>query len=232
MPTISPSFSGVREPPGAEHLQVAGHELLAHLAVAAVDGERQQLAVGVGVHIARRVDEVGDVGPPRVVALGDLHGVAEHLTLTLNPSLRDVLDGELALAAAARVDEVLEAVHRHLPEDGRDRIVDPSGEQFEPLRVAAGLRQQPLEHERLSEHRCGLGDRQRRALMKDALLLRQRRVQPVPELVRDRQHVTAARRVVEHHVRDARRTRSRRRRRRACSRARARRSSSRRRSGA
>ena len=110
-------------------------------------------------------------------------------------------DGELALVAPARVDEVLEAVHRHLPEDGRDRVVDPAGEQLEPLAVITRLGEQPFEHERLAEHRCGLRDRQRRALVEDALLGRQRRVEPVAELVRDRQHVTAAGRVVEHHVR-------------------------------
>src|SRR3954452_12633784 len=41
----------------AEQLEVGGHERLALLLVAAVDGERQQLPVGVRVHVARGGDE-------------------------------------------------------------------------------------------------------------------------------------------------------------------------------
>ena len=48
----------------AQQLEVARHEVLALLEVAAVDAEREQLAVGVGVDVARRADEVRHVGPP------------------------------------------------------------------------------------------------------------------------------------------------------------------------
>ncbi len=47
-----------------EQLQVPRDERLALLAVAAVDREREQLPVRVGVHVPGRVDEVRDVGPP------------------------------------------------------------------------------------------------------------------------------------------------------------------------
>ena len=72
----------------AEQLEVARHEVLALLEVAAVDAERQQLAVGVGVDVARRADEVRHVGPPQPVAVGDLHRVAEHLGLRLRATAR------------------------------------------------------------------------------------------------------------------------------------------------
>src|SRR5215211_6539969 len=53
-----------QRPARAQELQVGGDERLAQLLVATVYRERQQVAVGVGVHIPRRVDEVPDVRPP------------------------------------------------------------------------------------------------------------------------------------------------------------------------
>ena len=57
-----------------------------------------------------------------------------------------------------------------------------------------GLLEQPPEHDRLAEHRRGLGQRQRRALVEDALRRGERGVHAVAELVGERQHVAAARR--------------------------------------
>src|SRR5438132_8184381 len=94
--------------PGREHLEVSGHELGAGLLVALVHRQREQLAVGIRVHVARAADEVRDVGPPRAVAVGQLDRVAEHLRLALGPELAEAFDGELALLAAPRLDEALE----------------------------------------------------------------------------------------------------------------------------
>ena len=46
---------------GRQQLEVAGHEVRALLLVAPVDRQGEQLPVGVGVHVARRADEVRDV---------------------------------------------------------------------------------------------------------------------------------------------------------------------------
>ena len=132
---ICAELLGAARAAGGEQLEIAGDERLALLEVAAVGREREQLAVGVGVDVARGVDEVRDVGPPHPVAVGDLApsrrtarpGVSTH-------DLADPVDRQLALGAAPGVDEVLEAVHRHLAEDGGDRAVDPLGEQAEPAR--------------------------------------------------------------------------------------------------
>ena len=75
-------------PAGAQQLEVGGHERLALLLVAAVDRERQQLAVGVRVDVARRADEVRDVGPPRAVVVRQLDRVAEQLALRLAATAR------------------------------------------------------------------------------------------------------------------------------------------------
>ena len=76
---------GRLRPARAEQLDVLGLEARALLLVAAVDRQREQLPVGVRVDVAGGGDEVGDVGPPRLVALGDLDRVAEQLLLRLAP---------------------------------------------------------------------------------------------------------------------------------------------------
>ena len=200
-PTIAPSSSGDLRPAGRQQLQVGGGEARALLLVAAVDGERQQLAVRVRVDVARRGHEVGDVGPPRLVVVGDLDGVAQQLLLGVRPQLAEAVDGELALVAPRGVHEVLEAVHRDLAEDRRDRAFDRLRQQRQARLGRRGRVQEPPEHERLAEHRRGLGQRQRRRHVVDALLGPERGVHAMPELVRQRQHVAAQVRVVQQHVR-------------------------------
>ncbi len=192
--------AGLRAP-GGQQLEVLRHELRAALLVAVIYRQRQQLAVSVGVDVAGRADEVRDVGPPRAVAVGDLHGVAQQLGLALDPQLAEPLHRQLALAATGGVHEVLEAVHRDLAEDGRDRVLQVLREQRQARGGRGILGQQPPEHDRLGEHRRGLGERQRRALMEHALLGGQREVHAMTELVREREHVAPARGVVEQHVR-------------------------------
>src|SRR5215218_9280260 len=108
MPTIWPSSSG--------ELEVGGDERLALLLVAPVDGEREQLPVGVGVDVARDADEVVDVGPPGAIALGHLDRVAQQLLLRLRPQLADAVECELAALPALSVHAVLELVHGDLAE--------------------------------------------------------------------------------------------------------------------
>ena len=43
-----------------------------------IDGQRQQVAEGVGVDVARREQEVADVAPPDLVLVGQGQTVAEH----------------------------------------------------------------------------------------------------------------------------------------------------------
>ena len=184
-----------------EQLEVVGHERLALLLVAAVDGEREQLAVGVGVDVARDADEVVDVGPPAAVVVGDLDGVAQQLLLGLRPQLADVVERELAVLAALVVDARLELIHGDLAEDGGDRALDRLGQQREPRLRGLGALEQAAEHERLAEHARGLGQRERGRHVEDALARAERRVHAVAELVRQRQHVAPARGPVEHHER-------------------------------
>ena len=70
-----------------------------------------------------------DVRPPAAVAVGQLDRIAQQLGLALQPQVAQALDRQLAAVAALGVDELLEAVHRHLTEDRRDRVLEALGEQ-------------------------------------------------------------------------------------------------------
>ena len=76
---------------------------------------------------------MGYVGPPHAVAVGHVHGVAEELRLGLGPELVDAVHRQFALGSPARMHEVLEAIHRHLPEDGGDRALEALGEQAQAI---------------------------------------------------------------------------------------------------
>ena len=91
--------------------------------------------------------------------------------------------GESSPSPRRHVHGVLEAVHRDLAIDRRDRVLDPSGQEVE---AALGLlgREQPLEGERLAEDGCGLGRRQRRGRVEEAERGGEVSVEAVPELVR------------------------------------------------
>ena len=103
--------------------------------------------------------------------------------------------------AALGVDAVLEAVHRHLAEDRRDRAVERLGQQRQARRGVGRFLEEALEHDRLAEDRRGLGDRERRRDLEEALLLAgEIGVDAVAELVRHRQDVARAGGVVQHHV--------------------------------
>ena len=143
---------------------------------------------------------MGDVGPPRAVALGDLDAVAEHLRLATRPRARRSARPRARPRCGARCGRGPRTVHRDLAEDGRDLALDRLGEQVEPRARVVGLAEQAAEDELLGEDRGGLGDRQRRALVEDPLLAGQVLVDPVAELVGEGRHVAAAVGPVEHHV--------------------------------
>ena len=177
------------------------------LLVPRVHRQREQLAVRVRVHVTGRADEVRDVRPPREVAVGELDRVAEHRALRLLPQLAESLDRELPFLAPRGVHRVLEAVHRDLTEHRRDLIFEVRREQRQPFRGIGHRLEQAAEGDGLAEHRRGLRERQRGRLVEHPLPAREVRVQAVAELVRERQHVAAARRPVEQQVRVVRRHR-------------------------
>src|SRR6185437_10254010 len=92
-----PELLGTFRAAGGEQLEVPRHERGALLLVALVHRQREQLAVGVCVHVAGAADEEWNVGPPRAIALRQLDGVAEQLALALRPQPAQPLDRQLPL---------------------------------------------------------------------------------------------------------------------------------------
>ena len=164
MPTISPELLRRQRAAGGQQLEVGGREVLALLLVAAVDGEREQLPVGVGVDVARRVDEVGHVGPPGAVALGDLDRVAEQLLLRLGPQRADAVERRARPPRAARCGRGARSGSSR-PGGRRSRSSPRSISASSASRDCGARRlvEQAAEDERLAEHARGLGQRERRA---------------------------------------------------------------------
>ena len=146
-----------------------------------------------------------DVAPPGPVSVGDVDRVADHGLLRGGPQLAEALDRQLALLSAGGVHGVLEAVHRHLAEHRRDRVLERRREQGESLVRVVDAGEQGVVGDGLAEHRRGLRERQRRRLVERALTAGQVGVQAVAELVGQRQHVAVAAGPVEQQVRVVRR---------------------------
>src|SRR3990172_9209309 len=136
----------------AKELEVRLDHRVAFELVPAEDREGEQEAVRVRVDVARRAHEVRDVAPPRLVAV-DVDRVADHPSLRLEPELLQTVGRELAFLTALGVHDVLEAVQGDLPEHGRDRVLDPPGEQVQPAARVVLEREQPLEGQGLAEDR-------------------------------------------------------------------------------
>src|SRR5262245_56541289 len=103
--------------------------------------------------------------------------------------LADAVCRELASVASFAVDGVFEAMDRDLAKHGLRRLIELACQQAEPCGWGVGERHQMPEHQRLPEHRCGLGDRQWPLHLQDALWSCQQKVEAMPELVGEREHV-------------------------------------------
>ena len=186
---------------GGQQLAVAPGEAGPLGLVPGVEREHEQLAERVGVDVARRVDKVGDVAPPVPVPLGQLHGLAVHGPLRVEPVAREVVRRQLAPLAAVRVDPVFEPVHRHLAEDGRHGVVDLADQEGEPVALVLDGLEHPLEREHLAEDARRLGRRERRVGVEHALVAREVLVDAVAQLVGERLDVAERARVVHQDVR-------------------------------
>src|SRR5690606_17895140 len=77
--------------PGGEEVEVLRRERRALPPIPLVEREHEQLAEGVGIDVARGVDEVGDVAPPVGVPLRQRHALAVERRLRGRPVGAEVL---------------------------------------------------------------------------------------------------------------------------------------------
>ena len=94
---------------------------------------------------------------------------------------------QLAFGAARGVDGVLEAVHRDLAEHRRDPVVEAADERSSRRDGSVLGTEQAAEDESLAEHGRRLGERQRGLRVESPAVLGEHAVEPVPELVGERQ---------------------------------------------
>jgi len=96
---------------------------------------------------------------------------------------------------------VLEAVHRDLAEDGRERVFDLVAEHRQPHLRIGFLLHHGAEDQHLAKGRGHLGGGQRGVGLQHPLLAREVLVHAVAQLVGQRHHVAGAAGVVHEHVR-------------------------------
>jgi hypothetical protein len=98
------------------------------------------------------------------------------------------------------MDEILEAVHRHLAKHRGHGSVHPLSEQTEAGLVIAGGVEQATEDEGFPKDRGRLRERQRSREMEDPLIPREAGVEAVPQFVGHGEHISPARREVQKYV--------------------------------
>jgi len=113
---------------GREHGEIALGKAFGGVLVDRVERIHQAIAERIGVHVERRVDEMRNVGPERLIARLDLDRGAQALALHRQPDLADALGGQLAIPALG-MDRALECVEGDLPHHGVDHVLDLAGEQ-------------------------------------------------------------------------------------------------------
>src|SRR6202043_1772709 len=74
---------------GREHRQITLGKALGGALVDCVEGIHQAIAEGISVDVERRVDEMRDIGPQRLVARLELDRRTEALALHVEPQLAD-----------------------------------------------------------------------------------------------------------------------------------------------
>src|SRR6185437_2281614 len=82
-----------------EHGEVTLGETFRRVLIDRIERVHEAIAEGIGVDIERRVDEVRDVHPERLVARLDLDRGPKTLALHAEPELADALSGEFAVLA-------------------------------------------------------------------------------------------------------------------------------------
>ena len=187
--------------PRPQQVEVLIGEASVALFVPRVEGQDKQLTERIGVHVARRMEEVRDVAPPVPVVIAKRHTAVEHVALGVHPVLRKLVGLQLSRLPTRGVNPVLESIHRHLPKDRRDRIVNLGDEHGEAIRRVLLGAHQALKNQHLAEDRRHLGCREGGAVMEDRLLAGQGLVHAVPQLVGEGLHVAGLAGVVEKDVR-------------------------------
>ena len=167
---------------GAKHVDELVLETGVTFAVDLIERIDQAVAEGVGIHIERRADEVGDVRPVVPVLVVEAERRAEAFALHLHPDIPEPFRRQLAFAAHL-MNAPLELMEGDLPDHGVEHVFDLAGEQpASEIRVVLTVEKCP-KHQHFAEHRSGFGEGQRRVRHQRPLVRRQNLVDAMPKLV-------------------------------------------------
>ena len=173
---------------GAQHIQVLGLEPRVPLLEHVVERIHQAVPEGIGVHVERRVHEVGDVGPEIPVLVVETDGRTQAFPLHVQPDPAQAFGAQLP-GAAFVVDPALELMEGDLAHHRVQHVLHLAGEQDAPARRRRLAVEHGAEGEHLAEHRRRLRRGQGRVRHQRPLARRQDLMHPVSQLVRERHHV-------------------------------------------
>ena len=110
----------------------------------------EAIAKGIGVNIERRMDEVRNISPERLIAFAQADRRSEAFALYFKPDLTDLISCDLATFARL-MDLAFKAVKRNLPHNGVDHILDFCREHRLALLFILRVIKQPTEGEHLTK---------------------------------------------------------------------------------
>src|ERR671930_483352 len=112
---------------GGKHLEIALGKTNGCTLVDRVERVHQAIAEGISIDVERRMHEMRDIGPERLIARLELDRLPEALPLHLEPQRVEALGGEFPLASL-RMQLALEGIERDLAHHSVDHVLDLGGE--------------------------------------------------------------------------------------------------------
>src|SRR5687767_15998514 len=109
--------------PRFQHGQIFLGEPLLGLAVARIERIHQAVAESIGIDVERRMDEMRDISPERLISGSKPDRRSQALALDLEPDLAEAIGGELA-RTALEMDLALENIEGDLPHDRVQHVLD------------------------------------------------------------------------------------------------------------
>src|SRR4029077_11884857 len=106
-----------------QHVEIRLREARMRLLINRVERVHEAIAERIGVDVERRMNEMRDVGPERLIAFAETDRGAEALALYGEPGRADLVGGELA-RLALHMNVALEGIEGDLAHDRVDHVLD------------------------------------------------------------------------------------------------------------
>ena len=186
-------------PARLEHVEIFLLKIRQPGGIGGVKRVHQTVTKGIGIDVERRMDEMRDIGPERLIPVHEIKDIAQGLRLHRHPQRVDVIGGQFALGAGG-VQFAFEIIERDLAHHGVDHILDLAGQQRLALGLGRGPVQQFAKGQHFAKDAGGFGQSQRGRGQQLALTRRQNLMHAVAQLMRQGHDIARFSEVVEHDI--------------------------------